>query len=150
MIKSAAESAGLLSIARDGLGGLADRLHLRRERNGPGWQPMRWPDCECVECRLRRSATRRSARSTSTGRSRTIRAWSSFGPICLSSALEGNEIPPAFPAILRELEGVEARFLYAVLVSTDRHLPQPGLYLDHMPEVQPLLPYLKWRHLDNL
>ena len=68
----------------------------------------------------------------------------------LASALSGTDLPPAYPSILRELEPVEARFLYAVMVSTDRHLPQPGLYLDHMEEVQILLPHLLWRHLDNL
>jgi hypothetical protein len=68
----------------------------------------------------------------------------------LSTALGGIDIPPAYPAILGELEPIEAKFLYAALVSTDNHLPQPGLYLDHMPEVQPLLAYLEWRHLDNL
>jgi hypothetical protein len=149
-IQDAAQAAGILAIARDGLGGVADRLHLRREAK---WSRMA---AEAAAQLRARGVPPKAIRD------KTLRAIYEHGTLeddprmealwtnLLSAALEGNEIPPAYPAILRELEGIEARFLYAVLLSTDRHLPQPGLYLDHMREVQPLLEHLEWRHLDNL
>jgi len=149
-LQNAAESAGLLAIPREILGNVADRLHLRREKK---WAKMATRAAE----RLRVEEVQPQAI-----RDVTLRAIFEHGAIeddpgmeelwinLLSTALGGTEIPPAYPAILRELEPIEAKFLYATLVSTDRHLPQPGLYLDHMSEVQPLLAFLEWRHLDNL
>lgn len=144
------EAAGILAIPREALGGIADRLHLRREEN---WAPMATAAAE----RLRAKGI-----SPHAIRDRTLRAIYEDGALedspemrelwinLLTAALSGDEVPPAYPAILRELEAIEAKFLYAVLVSTDKHLPQPGLFLDHMPEVQPLLEHLEWRHLENL
>jgi hypothetical protein len=146
----AVEASGALGISQEALGGVADRLHLRREKN---WAKMATAAAE----RLRAEGI-----SPHAIRDRTLRAIYEDGALendpglrelwtnLLVVALGGDEIPPAYPAILRELEAIEAKFLYAVLVSTDKHLPQPGLFLDHMPEVQSLLAYLEWRHLENL
>jgi len=67
----------------------------------------------------------------------------------LFGAMAGADVPPAYPEILRQLEPIEARFLNALIVSVTRHLPQPGLSLEQMDEVKPLLVDLQWRHLDS-
>jgi Abortive infection alpha len=149
-VREALESSGLLAVLREGIGLVEDRLALRRE--------TRWlaTAIEAVELWKTRDVPAVAIRD------KTLRAVYEYASLeddpgmaqlwieLLAGAMGGTEIPPAFPEILQQLESIEARFLDAVAISAKRHLPQPGLYLEHMEEVQPLLDSLEWRHLDNL
>jgi Abortive infection alpha len=149
-VREALESSGLFAVLREGIGPVEDRLALRRE--------TRWLEmvAEVVEFWKARDVPAAAIRD------KTLRAVYEYASLeedpdmaqlwvkLLAGALGGTEIPPAFPEILQQLEPIEARFLDAVAISAKRHLPQPGLYLEHMQEVQPLLDSLEWRHLDNL
>jgi hypothetical protein len=75
-----------------------------------------------------------------------IARWAS---LLTSAALAPEDIPPAFPEILRQLEPIEARFLEVVSRYQEQQthiVASPLSYIDGFTELE----RLAWRNLDNV
>lgn len=150
-VGAALEATGTLEVIRDGVGLVGDQVWLRRQKRfaiglteaARELQDLGVPLAAISDKTLRAVYEHLSVEENDDLRGLWIKL--------LRSALAGQEMPPVYAEVLRQMEPIEARFLDALSQAQGRFLPQPGLSLDQVTQTaQSIVEQIKWRHLDNL